>query len=105
MTAASILPFAVLALAAPAAGSSGSVPRCAVVQLRAAATFYGVAGGQFIQTFTFTNASRHACSLSGWPKLNLPARRVRQNARNRPAFRTIVLRVHGAGSFDVYGAD
>jgi hypothetical protein len=64
-----------------------------------------VAAGSFIQTFTFTNVSRRVCSLTGWPRIGLPSRRVRQGAPPTPAYRTVVLRPRGAASFDVYGAD
>lgn len=74
-------------------------------------TFYGVALGSFVQTFTFTNASHRACALAGWPRLALEnrsrvtTRRVRQGAPTAPAFRTVVLRPRGVASFDVYGED
>jgi hypothetical protein len=77
--------------------------------------FYGEAGGQFIQTFTFTNVGRSVCQLRGWPSLELRgksgrpvavhSRRVVQGAQSAPPVRTVVLRRRGAASFDVYGAD
>jgi uncharacterized protein DUF4232 len=114
-----IILFAVpacLVLTAPClAGSTTSVPRCHSAQLRLAATFYGEAGGQFIQTFTLTNASRQACSLSGWPRVAVESRsghpkrtsfrRVIQGSPTARPFRTVVLRPRAAGAFDVYGAD
>jgi Domain of unknown function (DUF4232) len=114
-----IILFAVpayLAVAAPClAGSTTSVPRCHIAQLRLAATFYGEAGGQFMQTFTLTNASRHACSVRGWPRVAVESptgrpirtfsRRVIQGSSTAPPFRTVVLRPRAAGAFDVYGAD
>jgi hypothetical protein len=108
--------FACLFVAAPClAGSTTSVPRCHTAQLRLAATFYGEAGGQFMQTFTLTNASRHACSLRGWPRvavesrsghpLRTSSRRVIQGSSTAPPFRTVVLRAREVGAFNVYGAD
>src|SRR5262245_42279719 len=107
---------AVLALAATACGGTAASPLpCRTPQLRVAATGYGEAGGQFTQTFTFTNASHRTCSLRGWPRLSLQtrtgravpvsSRRVRQGAPGTPAFRTVVLRPLAAASFNVYGGD
>jgi Protein of unknown function (DUF4232) len=104
-----------LAIAAPGLSSSRSVARCQTRQLHLAAGFYGEAMGSFTQTFTFTNDSRHACQLAGWPRLKLASqsslavavasRRVVKNAPPAPAFATIVLKPRGAASFNVYGAD
>jgi hypothetical protein len=68
-----------------------------------------------MQTFTFTNASRQECRLSGWPSLKLEgksrravpvaSRRVIQRTPPAPAFTTVMLEPRGAASFDVYGAD
>jgi hypothetical protein len=107
---------AALALAVSAGGSSTTSPsRCRTWQLHVAPTFYGEAATSFIQTFTFTNASRGACWLRGWPRLALKTPtgqrkpvaswRVVQGAPTAPPFRTVVLRARGAASFDVYGAD
>jgi hypothetical protein len=107
---------AYLLIAAPGlAGSSTSVPRCHTAQLHLAATFYSEAGGQFIQTFTFTNGSRRACSLRGWPRIEVASRsgrpmrtssrRVIQGSSTASPFRTVVLRPRAASAFDVYGAD
>jgi hypothetical protein len=74
---------------------------------------YGEAGGQFIQTFTFTNVSGADCRLGGWPGFRVleasrrlvPTQRVRQNAPGRPAWRSVVVPPNRSASFDVYGAD
>jgi hypothetical protein len=95
--------------------STTSFAHCHSWQLRVAATDYGEALGSFLQTFTFTNASRQTCSLRGWPSLeverrsgrSLPVRswQVRQGGPTTPAFHTVVIRARGAASFDVYGED
>ena len=107
--------LAAAALVGVAPGSTASVPRCRTAQLRFAATFYGEAGGQFIQTFTLTSASRSACSVRGWPRfavesrsghpMRTSSRRVVQGSPTSLPFRTVVLRPGSAGAFDVYGAD
>jgi Protein of unknown function (DUF4232) len=104
-------------LTAVALGSTGLSPssRCLLPQLRLAATFYGEAGGQFVQTFTFTNVSRQACRMEGWPRIGIevaPSQRVAVRTRRvvqgqsggRP-FARVLLRSQGAASFDVYGED
>ena len=85
------------------------------MQLHLAASFYGEAGGQFTQTFTFTNVSQAACRLSGWPRIgvldhagrNVVTRtlRVVQNAPLQRPYGSVVLRSRGAASFDLFGAD
>ncbi len=107
--------FPSLAVAAPGLSSSRSVARCQTRQLHLIAGFYGEALGSFSQTFTFTNGSRHACQLAGWPRLKLESgssrplavasRRVVQNPPPAPAFATVVLKPRGAASFNVYGED
>ena len=94
---------------------ASTASQCRARQLRLAATFYGEAGGQFIQTFTFSNVGRQACRMRGWPTLKLesqsrrpvpaPSRRVVQGAPTAPAFTPVTLRAGGAASFDVYGED
>jgi hypothetical protein len=94
----------------PAATSS-----CRAGELRLSASFYGEAGGQFIQTFTFTNTGSATCSLQGWPRLQLtdrsgrssPARSIEvvQGGPGSRPFRTVLLHSQGAASFDVFGAD
>jgi hypothetical protein len=87
--------------------------RCQASGLALKVGRYGEAGGQFIQTFTFTNVSGIACRLGGWPGFRVmdassrpvPTQRVRQNAPGRPAWRTVQLSAHRTASFDVYGAD
>ncbi len=75
------------------------------MQLRIGPTFYGEAGGQFLQTFTFRNRSDRTCRLRGWPRLNARTRRVRQGGPKTPASLTVFLGAGGAASFDVYGED
>lgn len=87
------------------AAAAAVLAQCRPEQLRAAATFYGEAGGSFVQTLTFTNQSRDACRLRGWPKVNLPSRRVIQGAATARPFVTVVLRSGAQASFDVYGED
>jgi hypothetical protein len=101
-------------LAAPG-GAVASAHVCRAGQLRLTASFYGEAGGQFVQTFTVTNAVATSCSLAGWPSLWLrspsgraePARSIRviQGGPSSPPFGTVVLGAGGAASFDVFGAD
>lgn len=106
-----------------AVGSAVSVPSRAAVQiqncqsrrLHLRASFYGEAGGQFIQTFTFTNAAAMPCRLAGWPTLRLrnpsgqatAARSIRvvQNRPSSQPFEPVILEPGGAASFDVFGAD
>jgi hypothetical protein len=85
------------------------------LQLHLAASFYGEAGGQFIQTFTFTNISQRVCRMEGWPSLEVEdvshrpvpvrTRRVVQGQLGTRPFASVFLRARGAASFDVYGAD
>jgi hypothetical protein len=107
---------AALSVSAPGPGNAKApIPHCRTPQLWLAPTFYGVGLGQFLQTFTFTNASAHACWLRGWPEFALEGRsgapivvrtrRVRQGNPSAPAYRTVVLRPRGAASFNVYGED
>lgn len=107
--------LAAAALVGVAPGSTASVPRCHTAHLRVAATFYGEAGGQFVQTFTLTNALRSACSVRGWPRfavesrsghrMRTSSRRVVQGSPTAVPFRTVVLHSGAVGAFDVYGAD
>jgi hypothetical protein len=104
-----------LAVAAPGSTNSSTVARCQPSQLQLAASFYGEAGGQFIQTFTFTNIARRVCRMAGWPTLEIEVgshrqipvrtRRVVQGPLNARPFASVLLRASGAASFDVYGAD
>jgi hypothetical protein len=113
---------ALVVLPACSGGSSGKGPTKAVRSVRQPCLAsglalkvgrYGEAGGQFIQTFTFTNVSSADCRLGGWPVFRVvdassrlvPTQRVRQNAPGRPAWRTVLLSLHRTASFDVYGAD
>jgi hypothetical protein len=107
--------FAVLVLSACGGGTRLElIPVCRAQQLHLSPSFYGEAGGQFIQTFTFTNLSRSACRLPGWPTIrvrgksgpvSVRSRRVVQRAPSAPSFRTVALHPHDAASFDVYGPD
>jgi hypothetical protein len=104
-----------LAAYAPGSTSSSAFARCQPPQLHLAASFYGEAGGQFIQTFTFTNISRRACRMAGWPRLEIEVsshrsvpvrtRRVVQGLPGARPYASVLLRARGAASFDVYGAD
>jgi hypothetical protein len=105
----------VLAAAAPGSTNSSAFARCRPSQLHLAASFYGEAGGQFRQTFTFTNISRRVCRIAGWPSLEIEVasrrpvrvrtRRVVQGPLRARPFASVLLRARGAASFDVYGAD
>jgi hypothetical protein len=118
------LALAVLVLSACSGGTRAGVsharsatplPVCRTQQLHLATSFYGEAGGQFIQTFTFTNRGHSACQMRGWPTLRVRdksgravpvrSRRVVQGAPTAPPFKIVVLFPYGAASFDVYGAD
>jgi hypothetical protein len=104
-------------LAAVASGSTSPAPSsaCLLPQLHLAASFYGEAGGQFLQTFTFTNVSRQVCRMGGWPSVGIEVAshrrvpvRTRQVVQGQPGarpFARVPLRPHGSASFDVYGAD
>jgi hypothetical protein len=115
VTLAGVTAGCVLAVAAPGSTNSSSVARCQPQQLQLAASFYGEAGGQFIQTFTFTNISRRVCRVGGWPTLEIEVvshrplpvrtRRVVQGPLRARPFASVLLRARGAASFDVYGAD
>ena len=108
-----------LVVVAPAAAgqvhASVSASVCRAAELRLVASDYGEAGGQFRQTFTFTNVGRRTCLLAGWPSLKLRSPsgravsvrsvRVVQGASSVHPFRPVVLRRGRAASFDVYGAD
>src|SRR5881392_1832772 len=99
----------VLAAVAPGANGSPGVARCQPPQLRLAASFYGEAGGQFIQTFTFTNISGRVCRMEGWPRLGIEVsshrpvpvrtRRVVQGPPGARPFASVLLRTRGAASF------
>jgi hypothetical protein len=108
--------LAALFLAFPdRADSTATLATCQAPQLSLSASFYGEAGGQFIQTFTFTNALTHRCQLRGWPTVNwervdgrlvrMRPVRVVQVALGAQPFRTVVLRARGAASFNLYGED
>jgi hypothetical protein len=97
---------AAASLASASSGSTRSAPLCHARQLQLFAGYQGAGLGSFTQTFTFVNASRRPCRLSGWPTLELGrSRRVVQDPPPARAFRTVALAPRGAASFDVYGAD
>jgi hypothetical protein len=93
-----------------------SRPRCGVGQLRLSGHGTGVTGvatGNLLGVFTLTNASRTACRLGGWPKVQrlnragreLPTHYVRgvfKPSGNAP-FHEVSLRPGGATSFNVFG--
>jgi len=103
------------AVIAPGATNSSASARCRPSQVRLAASFYGVATGQFLQTFTFTNTSGRVCRIAGWPSLEIEVgyrrpvpvrtRRVVQGRLRARPFSSVLLRARGSASFDVYGAD
>jgi len=105
----------VVALAVASSRAVASVPTCESQHVRLRATFYGEAGGQFVQTFTATNTGTALCRLAGWPTLALrdasgkthaaPSVRVVQGRPSSQPFRTVTLHPGGAASFDVFGAD
>lgn len=115
LTIAAVTAGSVLAVAAPESTTSSVVARCQPSQLHLAASFYGEAGGQFTQTFTFTNFSRRVCRMGGWPSLEVEVgshrpvpvrtRRVVQGPERARPFMSVLLRMRDAASFDVYGAD
>jgi len=88
---------------------------CGPAQLHLAATFYGAAAGQFIETLTFTNAGRHDCATSGWPGIavedaarrpvSMRVQRVVQGSPTARPYRSLIVRAGQAASFDVYGPD
>lgn len=90
---------------------AASTPRCSLSQLMVTSDRGGwhanyAAAGEFRETLTFTNVSRRACQLSGWPRVHgvvesTPMTRVRQNAPSSP----VRLAPRKTASFDIYGAD
>ena len=104
-----------LSVVPSAAPAAASVPTCTATQLRLRLTLYAEAGGQFIQTFTLTNAGANACRLAGWPTLRAvvasaktepaPSIRVVQGKPDAKPFRTVVLRPGSVAAFDIFGAD
>ncbi len=109
------LSLVVVAIEAPLSGGTVKVAVCRAGQLQLRPSFYGAAGGQFIQTFTATNTGGTPCSLAGWPSLRVkdrsgrmeaaPSIRVVQGSPTTQPFETVVLRPGSAASFDVFGAD
>lgn len=72
------------------------------------------AAGQFTETLTFTNVSRSACQLSGWPRVQTvvngalqptPMTLVYQNAPSSKASSPVHLAPGKTASFDIYGGD
>jgi hypothetical protein len=97
---------AVVAACVAARATALPAPQCAASRLSLAATFYGEAGGQFMQTLTFRNRGGTSCRLAGWPRLvGVASRRVVQGRRTARPYGVVVLRPHRAASLDVFGAD
>ena len=104
-----------LSIVPSSAPAAASVPTCTATQLRLRPTLYGEAGGQFMQTFTLTNAGANACRLAGWPTLRgvvasgktepAPSIRVVQGKPAAKPFRTVVLQPGSVAAFDIFGAD
>jgi hypothetical protein len=98
---------AVLLPAAAFDGARTAAP-CRSAQLGLVARHYGEAGGQFAQTFTFTNLSRRACKLAGWPSVRASAGTIRVvlGKPGEQPYRTVILQPRGGmASFDLFGAD
>lgn len=110
-----VLGFGTAALATAAGAAPERAAACPAAHLSVSAHGYGVAGGQFDQTFTFTNRSDATCRLTGWPAVavldaagqprSVRTERVRQDTPPQPASSIVTLKPHGTASFDVYGAD
>jgi hypothetical protein len=104
----------VSAVSAPSRAAA-QFQNCQSGGLHLRASFHGEAAGQFIQTFTFTNAGATPCRLAGWPTLRLrtpsgqatAARSIRvvQNRPSSQPFEPVILQPGGAASFDVFGAN
>jgi len=115
VTVAVVAALSAMSLAATGSSNTSASAPCRSPQLQLAATLYGEAGGQFVQTFTFTNVSRRACRVAGWPKLRIEVRqhravaarvrRVVQGQLHAPPFVSVPIAPRGAASFDVYGPD
>ena len=113
--AATVLAAVALSFSSFAASGAPSAPTCVASQLRLRPTLYGEAGGQFIQTFTLTNAGENACRLAGWPVLRsvdvsghtepAPSIRVVQGKPAAKPFDTLVVRPGKVAAFDIFGAD
>lgn len=104
----------------PAIALGGSTARkgaqCHSAQLRLVASFYGEAGGQFVQTLTFANVSQVSCDLAGWPSVKpslgtgaatyVRTTRVVQGSPKARPYRTVILQARGGrASFDLFGSD
>lgn len=72
------------------------------------------AGGQFAETFTVTDVSASACTLSGWPSVQAESGgvarsttvvRVSQDSTPARAYGRVQLAPGGVASFEIYGAD
>jgi Protein of unknown function (DUF4232) len=115
VTVAVVAALSAMSVAGPGSSNTSASAPCQSPQLHLAATFYGEAGGQFIETFAFTNVSSRACRIAGWPRLRVEGRshrvvaarvrRVVQGQLHAPPFVSVPLRPRGAASFDVYGPD
>ncbi|HUZ41251.1 MAG TPA: DUF4232 domain-containing protein [Acidimicrobiales bacterium] len=100
--------------------AAASAPRCSLSQLSLISDHGGwhanyAAGGQFTETLTFTNVSRSACQLSGWPRVQavgngaLQATPMTMVYQSGPPSSKASGPVHLApgktASFDIYGGD
>lgn len=106
-------------LPSPSSRVAASAPRCSSSQLSLISDRGGwyanyAAAGQFTETLTFTNVSRSACQLSGWPRVQTvvngalqptPMTLVYQNAPSSKASRPVRLAPGKTASFDIYGGD
>jgi len=103
----------------PSSLVTASAPRCASSQLRLISDRGGwnanyAAMGQYRETLTFTNVSRSACQLSGWPRVRAvangvlqptPMTLVRQSAPSSKASSPVRLAPGKTASFNIYGGD
>lgn len=103
----------------PSSRVAASAPRCSLSQLRLISDRGGwhanyAASGQFSETLTFTNVSRSACQLSGWPRVQAvdngalqptPMTLVRQSGPSSKASSPVRLAPGKTASFDIYGGD
>ncbi|HEY4277071.1 MAG TPA: DUF4232 domain-containing protein [Conexibacter sp.] len=93
---------AAVVAAAPASAASAATPRCTVPSLKGSFTHPSATSAQRFITLALTNASRRACSLSGFPAaqlLSASGRRIPthvvQARGSKP--KTIVLRPGQSG--------
>jgi len=106
-------------LPSPSSRGAASAPRCTSSQLSLISDRGGwhanyAAMGQFRETLTFSNVSRNACQLSGWPRVQAvvngavqptPMTLVRQSGPSSKASSPVRLAPGKTASFDIYGGD